>query len=122
MRDVSRPQKVFTVLLVGSHKCGAERENHLPQPATHTCVSSVVGGFLGCEHPLLDHAELLLISQHPQVFLLRAALSVFSTQPVCVLGIALTQGTELCLCLQRAADSLAGPISRDWRVHKHPLC
>lgn len=86
-----------------------DRENHLSQIWLD---SSVVSGFFGCEQTLLDHPE-LLISQHSQVFLLRGALSIFSTQPIFVLGIALTQDTELCLCLQRPADSLPGPISRE---------
>jgi len=43
---------------------------------------------LGCEWTLWGHVELLL-NQHPQVLLLRAALSPFFTQPAFVLGIAL---------------------------------
>jgi len=46
-------------------------------------------GHLGCEYTLPGHTE-LLIDQHPQI-LLKAALYPFSTQPVFVLGIALTQ-------------------------------
>ncbi|XP_075025338.1 NAD-dependent protein deacetylase sirtuin-7 isoform X2 [Calonectris borealis] len=42
-------------------------------------------GFLGCKRTLPGHAE-LVINQHPQVLLLRAALNPFSTQPVIVLG------------------------------------
>ena len=47
-------------------------------------------GFLGCKRMLPSHVE-LLIHQHPQVVLLRAAFNSFSSQPVFVLGIALTQ-------------------------------
>ena len=47
-------------------------------------------GFLGCKCPLLDLVE-SFINGHSQILLLRAALKPFSTQPVLVLGIALTQ-------------------------------
>ncbi|NXV66578.1 HHLA1 protein, partial [Molothrus ater] len=58
--------------------------------------------FLGCiQSTLLGHAE-LLTHQHPQV-LPRAALNQFSSQPVFVLGIALTPGAEPC----RAGDVVA---------------
>ena len=53
-------------------------------------------GFLGCKHTLLAHVE-LLVNQHPQVLLLRAALNPFSTQPVFVLGIVLNQVQDLAL-------------------------
>jgi len=43
---------------------------------------------------LPGHDE-LLINQHPQVFLLRAALNPFSAQPVFALGIALTYVQDL---------------------------
>ena len=44
-------------------------------------------GFLGCEHTLPAHVE-LLIHQYPQVPLLRAALEPLSAQPLLVFGIA----------------------------------
>lgn len=43
-----------------------------------------MGAFLGCKHTLLAYVA-LLINQHPQVFLLRAAFYPFSTQSVFVL-------------------------------------
>jgi len=55
-------------------------------------------GLLGCEHTLLDSLE-LLVGQHPQVLLLRAALNPLCAQPVFVLGIALTQMQDLALGL-----------------------
>ena len=53
---------------------------------------------LGFECTLLGHVE-LLINQHHQVLLLRAALSLFSSQPVSVLGIFLTQVQDRALGL-----------------------
>ncbi|GAB0176555.1 hypothetical protein GRJ2_000120700 [Grus japonensis] len=55
-------------------------------------------GFLGCKCALPAHVE-LLINQHPQVLLLRAALNTFSTQPVVVLGITPTHVQDLALGL-----------------------
>ncbi|PKU41812.1 hypothetical protein llap_7885 [Limosa lapponica baueri] len=55
-------------------------------------------GFLGCKHALPGHVE-LLINQDPQVLLLRAALQPFSTQPVFVPGITMSQVQDLALGL-----------------------
>jgi len=73
------------VLHVGSYESRAEWDSPLPCPAGH---SSVV--FSGCKSTLATHVK-VLINQHLQVILLRAVLSPFFTQPVFVLGIALTQ-------------------------------
>ena len=61
-------------------------QNPLPHPAGHTAGDAAqdIVVLLGCECTLLDHDE-LLINQHPQVLLLRAALKAFSAQPVFVL-------------------------------------
>lgn len=55
-------------------------------------------GFLSCECTLLGHTE-CLVNQHLQVFLLRAALSLFlpCTQPVFVFGIVSIQMQEFAL-------------------------
>lgn len=53
---------------------------------------------LGCGHTLPAHIE-LLIHEHPQVLILRAALSAFSAQPVFVLGIASAHLQDLALGL-----------------------
>ncbi|KAK4828770.1 hypothetical protein QYF61_000795 [Mycteria americana] len=84
--------EVNVVLQVGSHESGVEGENHLPRPAGHASFDAAQDtvGLLGCKRMLPGHVE-LLINQHPQVLLLRAALNPFSTQPVFVLGIAWTQ-------------------------------
>ena len=60
-------------------------------------------GLLGCESTLLGHAK-LLINQHPQVLLLRGALSPLSVQPVFVLGIAPTHVQDLALGLVEPYD------------------
>jgi len=57
-----------------------------------------MAGLLGCQRSLLGHVE-LFINQHPEVFLLRAALNPFSSQHVFVLGIALTHVQALALGL-----------------------
>ena len=68
-----------------------------PSPCAHAAGDAAQGtvGLLGCQCPLLSHAE-LLINQHPQVLLLlTAALNPFPAQPVFVLGIALTHVQDL---------------------------
>jgi len=74
-------------LQVGSHQSRVEGQNHLSRPAGHAAFDAAEDtvGFLGCEHTLSGHVE-LLVNQHPQVLLLRAALSPFSAQPVFVLA------------------------------------
>ena len=61
-------------------------------------------GFLGCKHTLLAHVE-LLIHQHPQILLLRAALNPFPALPVFVLGIAPAQVQDLALGLDLFLNS-----------------
>ena len=63
------------VLQVGSHKSRAGGENHLRRPAGHASFDAAQNtvSFLGCKHTLLGHIE-LLVNQHPQVLLGRAAL------------------------------------------------
>jgi len=94
----------------GSHQRGAEEQNPLPRPAAHIAGDAAQGtvGRLGCQHTLLGPAE-LLITQHPEVLLLRAALSPFSAQPVFVLGIAPTHGQDLALGLVELRDVRMGP-------------
>ena len=66
----------------------------LPSPCWPRCW----GCSPGCEHTLLGHVE-LLINQHLQVLLLRAAFNPFSAQPVFVLGIPPTHVQDLALGL-----------------------
>jgi len=65
-------------------------------------------GLPGCERTLPGHAE-LLINQHPQVLLLRAALNSLSVQPVFVLGIAPTHVQDLALGLAELHEVRVGP-------------
>ncbi|PKU42690.1 rna-directed dna polymerase from mobile element jockey-like [Limosa lapponica baueri] len=65
-------------------------------------------GFLCCKCTLPAHVE-LLIHQHPQVLLLRAALNLFSSQPVFVSGIALTQVQDPALGLVELHEVHTGP-------------
>ena len=81
----------------GSPQSRAEGYNPLRSPAAHAAGDAAQGtvGLLGCERTLLGHVE-LLIHQHPQALLLRAALNPFSAQAVSVFVTALThvQGTS----------------------------
>jgi len=78
-------------LQVGSDESGVKGQNPLPCPAVHAALDAAqdTGGFLGCRRASLARVE-LLVHQHPQVLLLRAALEPLSVQPVLVFGIALT--------------------------------
>jgi len=62
-----------------------------PSPCAHAAGDAAQGTLMG-------HVE-LLVSQHPQVLLLRAALDPLSAQPVVVLGIAPTRVQDLALGL-----------------------
>ena len=77
-----------TELRVGCHESIVEGENHLPRPGGHASFDAAQDavGFLGCKRTLPGHVE-LLVTQHPQVLLCRAALSPLNAQPVFVLGI-----------------------------------
>jgi len=74
-------------LQVGSHESRAEGDNHFPPPAGHAAFDAAqdMVGFLGWKHTLLAQVEILII-QHRQVLLLKAALNLFSVQTVVVLG------------------------------------
>ncbi|KAK4824932.1 hypothetical protein QYF61_021552 [Mycteria americana] len=72
-------------------------------------------GFLGCKRTLAGHVE-LLINQHPQVLLLRAALNPFSAQPVFVLGIAPTHVQDLALGLVELHEVHTGPPLKPVKV------
>ncbi|NXH84260.1 F120B protein, partial [Edolisoma coerulescens] len=98
-----------TALQVGSHQSRVDRENPLPLPAGHAALDAAQGavGFLGCERTLLAQVK-LLIQQHPKA-LLRAALNPFSTQPVFVLRIALTQVRDLVLGPVEIDEVCTGP-------------
>ena len=88
------------MLQLGSHESRVEGQNHLCQPAGHTSLDAAQDtvGLLGCERTLAAHVESFM-NQDPQILLLRVALNPFSTQPVFVLGIALTQVQDLALGL-----------------------
>ena len=65
-------------------------------------------GLLGCERTLPGHAE-LLVNQHPQALLLRAALNPFILHPLLVLGIAPSCVQDLALGLVELPEVLMGP-------------
>ncbi|CAN0071273.1 unnamed protein product, partial [Bubo scandiacus] len=110
---------------VGSHESRVEGENHLPQPAGHASLDAAqdTAGFLGCKHTLSGHVE-LLIKQHPQVLLHRAALNPFSIQLVFVPGIAQPMCRTLHLALlnfMRFAQAHLSSLSRPlWMAHPFP--
>ncbi|KAK4821092.1 hypothetical protein QYF61_013420 [Mycteria americana] len=86
----------------------------LGAPELNTVLQDTVG-FLGCKCTLPGHVE-LLINQHPQVILLRAALNPFSTQPVFVLGIAPTHVQDLALGLVELHEVCTGPPLKPVKV------
>ncbi|PKU46357.1 rna-directed dna polymerase from mobile element jockey- hypothetical protein [Limosa lapponica baueri] len=113
---VLRTPELDAVLQVGSHESRAEGQNHLPGPAGHTSFNATQGvlGFLGCNCMLPAHVK-LLVHQHPQVLLLRAGLNPFSSQPVSVLGIAVTQVQNLALGLAELHEVCTGlPFKLVW--------
>ena len=97
-------------LLVGPHESGVEGQNPLPHLAGHAS-SEAAQDMVG----LLGHVE-LLINQHPQVLLLRAALNPFSAQPVFVLGIALTHVQDLAHGLVEPHEVRTGPALKPVQV------
>ena len=109
--------ELYTMLQMGPHKRGVKGENHLPRLPGHTSFDAAQDtvGFLGRRHTLPAHAE-FFISQHPKVLLLRAVLNGFSTNPLYVLGIALTQVQDLSpglveLCEVCTSSPLQVPLS-----------
>ena len=106
-----------TVLQVGSHQSGVEGQNHFPRPAGHASFDAarVMAGFLGCEHILSAHVQ-FFIHQYPQVLLCRAALNPFITQPVLMLGVALTMVQDLALSLVELREIYTGPLLEPFKV------
>jgi len=97
---VMRASELDAGLQMGSHQSGVEGQNCLPRPAGHVSfdAAQITIGLLGCRCTLLGHIE-LLVNEHPQVLLLRAALNSFSSQPLSGLGIAPAQVQGLALFL-----------------------
>ncbi|KAK4828118.1 hypothetical protein QYF61_023916 [Mycteria americana] len=106
-----RAPELDAVLQVGSHQSGVEGQNHLPQPAGHASFDAAQDtvGLLGCESTLLAHIQ-LFIHQYPQVLLHRDALKPFISQPVLILGVALTQVQDLALGLVEPHEVHMGPL------------
>ena len=104
------PPWLDTILQVGSHQSTVNGQDHLPRTVCHASLDAAQDsvGLLGCERKLPGHVE-LLVNQHPKVLLLRAALTSFSTQPVFVLGIALTHVQDLALGLVELHEVHMGP-------------
>jgi len=90
----------------GSQQSGAEGQRPLPYPTGHPAgdAAQAMAGLLGCKHTLPGHVE-LLINQHPQVLLCRAALC-----PVFVLGISPTHVQDIALDLVELHEVHMGPI------------
>jgi len=61
-------------------------------------------------------SSIVLASQHPQVFFLRAALTSFSSQPVFVLGIAPPHVQGLALDLVELHEVCTGPVLQPVKV------
>ena len=114
---VLRPPELDAGLQVGSRQSGVEWQNSLLRPAGHASFDEDLDtvGLRGCERTLLGHVK-LLVNHHPQVLLLRAALSPFSTQTVCKLGIALTQVQDHALGLVELHEVHMGPPVKPVKV------
>lgn len=87
------------VLLVWSHESALERQYHLyrlPGYPTFDVAQDMIG-FLNCKQILVRHVDLLLIHQHPQVFLSVATFQlIVCPMSVFVLEIASTHVTAPC--------------------------
>ncbi|KAK4822002.1 hypothetical protein QYF61_006616 [Mycteria americana] len=94
-------QQVHVLLMLGA-------------PELNAVLQDTVG-FLGCKHTLLAHVE-LLINQHPQMLLLRAALNPPFAQPVFVLGIAPAHVQDLALGLVELHELCMGPPLKPVKV------
>jgi len=107
---VLRAPELDAGLKVGSYKSRVEWQNHLHRPSGHAGCDAAQDtvGLPGCEHTLPGRVGLLL-NQHPKVLLLKAAFNPFSTQPVFVFGIALTQVQNPALGLVELHEVCTGP-------------
>lgn len=112
------PRDEHCIYSIGCQKSKAEGENHLPHPAGPTAfdVAQDIVCFLCCELTLLGCVG-LLIHQHTQLFLFRAALDSFFVQPVLVVGIALTKMQDLAFVIVKlmkfALARLSSRVSLD---------
>jgi len=71
--------------------------------------------FLSCVRTLLGHV-VLLVNQHPQVLLLRAAFTLLSAHPVFVFGIAPTHVQDLALGLVELHEICRGSPLKSVKV------
>ncbi|PKU42315.1 rna-directed dna polymerase from mobile element jockey-like [Limosa lapponica baueri] len=112
-----RTSELDAVLQVESHQSRVEGQNHLPQPAGRNSFDAAQDAvvWLGCQHTMLAHVE-LLVHRHPQVLLLRAALNPFCTQPVFVSGIAMSQVQDLALGLVELHEVHMGSLLKPVQV------
>jgi len=85
----------------------AERRGRISCHAAFDAAQGMVD-LLGSKRTFLGHVE-LLVNQHPQVLLLRAALNPSSAQPVFVLGVAPTHVQDLVLGLVELYEVHMGP-------------
>ena len=109
----------------------AEAQNYLPWPAGQAYFDAAQDTvcLLVCEHPLPAHVE-LLVTQHSQILLRRAALNPFSTQSVSMLGIAPTHVQDMELGhteLQRgshrpASQTYQGQVPLVYQLHHPAWC
>jgi len=89
----------------------AEWQNHLPRPVGHASfdVNKDTVGLLGCERTLSAQVRLFFY-QSPRALLGQAALNHSITQPVLLLGVALTQVQDLVLGLVELHKVHMGPL------------
>lgn len=119
---ILRASEQQTVLQMRSHK---SREGTIPSLNFCPCSFGCSPGFIWLSglQVLTAHSACFL---SPQIYLCRAALNHFSTQPVAVSGIAATQVKILVLCCVEFCDAyMVSPLYRDllWRsllIHPFP--
>ena len=96
------------VLVYLQKRCFRAKKRSAQQPFV-LLMQPRVRWLSGLQVHVVGHVE-LLVTQHPQVLLLRAAPNPFSTRPVFVLGIAPTHAQDPALGLVGLPEVCTGPL------------
>ena len=99
------------------HQSGAEGQNRFPRPVGHTAFDAAqdIVVILDCKCTLLRYVQ-LLVNQHPHILLLRAALKLFSVQPVFALELTLNDVQNIALSLVELHEVRMGSPLKPVRV------
>ncbi|KAJ7413291.1 hypothetical protein WISP_92138 [Willisornis vidua] len=102
---VLKTPKLDVALRVESHQSRVEGQNHLPRPAAHTSFDAALDkfGFLGCKSTEPVHVQ---PPTHNISKSFSTTLHLFNSQPILILGIALTQVQHLAFDLEISNDPL----------------